>query len=302
MNLLSSADLSKDAINSIFSIADDILSGKEELALKEHSTMALIFEEPSTRTRVSLEVAMAQLGGTSIYIDAHTSQIVRGEALADTAKVLSSYCDFIAVRINEHEQLLTIAKNSTVPVINALTSLEHPTQALADCYTILKQKKNLKKIKIAFLGDIAQNTANSLMLTAAKMGAEIALVGPKDCKPNTFYYTKAREYGSVEVFDSLESGLENADVIYVDTFVSMGDEAEATRRKKLFAPYQLNSNALSYAKPDAVVMHPLPAHRGEEITEDVLDGNRSIVWQQAKNKLLLEKALLLYISEQNQNK
>ncbi len=298
MNLLSSADLSKESINKIFRIADNLAAGKEELSLKEHATMALFFEEPSTRTRVSFEVAVAQLGGTPIYIDAHTSQMVRGEALADTTKVLSSYCDFIAVRMNDHHSLTIIAENSSVPVINALTSFEHPTQALADCYTIQKNKGSLNKLKIAFIGDIAQNTANSLMLTAVQLGASISLVGPKGINPNSECFNKSRQYGEVDAYDSIEEGLEGADIVYTDTFVSMGDEAEASKRKETFAPYQLNAKALSYAKNDALVMHPLPAHRGEEISADVIDGPKSIVWEQAKNKLLLEKALLLYLSEE----
>lgn len=298
MNLLSSNDLSKENINEIFKLADVLNEGKEELALKEHATVALFFEEPSTRTRVSFEAAVAQLGGMPIYIDAHTSQTMRGEPLADTAKVLSSYCDFIAVRINDHDNLLTMAANSKVPVINALTQIEHPTQALADCYTIRNNRQSMK-VRIAFIGDIAQNTANSLMLTAVKLGASMALVGPKSCKPNATYFNKAREYGEVDMYDSIEDGLEGADIVYTDTFVSMGDEAEASKRRELFAPYQLNSKALSYAKDNALVMHPLPAHRGEEITADVIDGSKSIVWEQAKNKLVIEKAILLYLSEQD---
>jgi ornithine carbamoyltransferase len=297
MNLLSSADLSKESIEEIFDLADKIEKGKEELSLKEHAVVALFFEEPSTRTRVSFEAAVAQLGGMPIYIDAHTSQTIRGESLADTAKVLSLYCDFIAVRINDHAQLKIIADNSKIPTINALTSLEHPTQALADCYTIFHNKGNLSGLKIAFIGDIAQNTANSLMLTAVQLGAKIALVGPKDSKPNPLSFNKAREYGEVDVYDSIAEGLENADIVYTDTFVSMGDEADAFERKKMFAAYQLNEEALSHAKKDVLVMHPLPAHRGEEITAEVIDGPKSIVWEQAKNKLLIEKAILLYLSE-----
>ena len=297
INLLSSSDLSTEGIKEIFKIADALESGSEELALKEHAVVAIFFEEPSTRTRVSFEVATTQLGGNPVYIDARTSQAVRGEDLADTAKVLSLYCDFIAVRINSHESLITMARNSSIPVINALTSLEHPTQSLADCYTILKKKGDLANLRIAFIGDIAQNTANSLMVTSVKLGASISLVGPKGYKPDAFYFNKAREYGEVSVYDSIEEGLDNADVVYTDTFVSMGAEAEAAKRKELFAPYQLNSNALKYAKSNAVVMHPLPAHRGEEIAADVLDGKNSIVWAQAKNKLLLEKAVLLYLSQ-----
>jgi ornithine carbamoyltransferase len=296
LNLLSSNDLTRDAIKEIFGIAERLSSGKERVELKEHTTMALFFEEPSTRTRVSLEAAITQLGGMPIYIDAHSSQRIRGEALADTAKVLSLYCDFIAVRMNSHEGLLEIAANSKVPVINALTSLEHPTQALADVYTIIAHKGEPRNLRIAFIGDIAQNTANSLMLTAAKLGAKISLVGPDACKPNSIYFNKAREYSKVDLSSSIEEGLEDADIVYTDTFVSMGDEDEAAARRKLFAPYQLNADSLAYAKKDALVMHPLPAHRGEEITADVIDGKRSIVWEQAANKLLLEKAVLIYLS------
>lgn len=297
MNLISSSDLSKESIKEIFDLADTINQGKEELSLRQNAVVALFFEEPSTRTRVSFEAAIAQLGGTPVYIDAHTSQVARGEEIADTAKVLSLYCDFLAVRINDHNKLITMANNSSIPVINALTSLEHPTQALADCYTILRNKGDFDRLKIAFIGDIAQNTANSLMLTAVQLGAKFSLVGPKESKPNTAIFNKAREYGQVDVYDSIEEGLEGADIVYTDTFVSMGDEAEAAKRKALFAPYQLNDSVLLHAKKDALVMHPLPAHRGEEVTASVIDGPRSIVWEQAKNKMLIEKAILIYLSE-----
>jgi ornithine carbamoyltransferase len=295
-NLLSSVDLSRKDIDELFKICGMVVSGKRRLSVKKNSTLALFFAEPSTRTMVSFEVAASRLGCGSVYIDARTSQASRGEELADTARILSIYCDFIAVRINDHDQLLAMAKSSRVPVINALTSLEHPTQALADCYTIFERKGNLSKLRIAFIGDTSQNTANSLMLTAAKLGASISLVGPKSCKPNPFYLKESRKYSKVDVYDSIEEGLEGADVVYTDTFVSMGDEAEARKRTKMFAPYQLNSKALSFAKSNSIVMHPLPAHRGVEITGDVIDGKRSVVWQQAKNKMIIEEAILLYLS------
>jgi len=299
MNFISVADLSKEEISEIFNIADDLKHGKVEIALKEDAVAALIFEKPSTRTRVSFEVAMAQLGGHSIYIDSRTSQLSRGESIADTAKVLSGYVDFIIARLYKHEDIVELANNATVPVINALTDLEHPCQALSDLYTIQEVKKRLRGLKLAFVGDIAANTANSLMLAGAKMGMEIALVGPKNYMPNTFYFTKAREYSKVETYNNIREGVSDADVIYTDTFVSMGQEAEAEERRKLFAPYQVNKTLLSYAKRDTIVMHCLPAHRGEEITDDVLDGPQSVVWQQAKNKLLIEKAILLYLSEKS---
>ncbi len=297
MHLLSSDDLSKEAINKIFSIADGIRTGTGMTSLREHSIMALYFEKPSTRTRMSLQVAMMQLGGDSIYIDPATSQRSRGETLEDTAKMMSSYCDFIAARMYKQSDIEKLAANSRVPVINALTDLEHPTQALADVYTIRNRKSSLKGARLAFIGDIAQNTANSLMLTAAKTGMQISLVGPKSYGPNHKYLNQAREYSEVFVTDSIEEGIEEADVIYTDTFVSMGEEAEADKRRALFAPYQLNQEAMQFAKETAIVMHPLPAHRGEEITADVLEGPRSVVWEQAKNKLLLNKAVVIYLSE-----
>jgi ornithine carbamoyltransferase len=296
LNFLSSNDLSKQEMQRVLDIADQLSEGKEELSLKEHSTLALLFAEPSTRTRVSFEVAMAQLGGHAIYIDMGTTHLKRGETISDTAKVISSYCDFIAMRIDSHDTLIEFANASSIPVINALTRLEHPTQALADIYTIAKKQGSVKGKKIAFLGDIAQNTANSLMITATKLGAEVSLVGPKGVMPSETYFNKAREFGKVQVFDNIEEGVDGADVIYTDTFVSMGVEGEAEKRKALFAPYQVNQKVLEYAKPNAIVMHPLPVHRGEEIAADVIDSPRSVVWDQAYNKLLLEKAILLYLS------
>ncbi|MGC8586963.1 MAG: ornithine carbamoyltransferase [Candidatus Micrarchaeia archaeon] len=299
MNFLSVDDFTREQITRIFEIAESIESGSEEMSLKEGSTLALLFEKPSTRTRVSFEAAMAQLGGHSIYIDARTSQLSRGETIADTAKVLSSYVDFIAARLYKHSDLVELANNSTIPVINALTDLEHPCQALSDIYTIQQIKKKLRGLKLVFAGDVANNVANSLMLAGAKMGLEIALVGPKKCIPNSLYFTKAREYSTVEFYSDIKEGVRDADVIYTDTFVSMGEEAEAKERLEMFAPYQVNDKMLSYAASDAIVMHCLPAHRGEEITAEVLDGPRSVVWQQAKNKMLLEKAILLYLSEKS---
>ncbi|MEM0159403.1 MAG: ornithine carbamoyltransferase [Candidatus Micrarchaeaceae archaeon] len=296
-NFLSIDDLSREKIEELFNIADRLKKGEEEASLKANATMALIFEKPSTRTRVSFEVAMAQLGGHAIYIDAKTSQMSRGETIADTARVLSGYVDFIAARLYKHSDLLELANNSSVPVINALTDLEHPCQAVSDLYTIREEKGKLKGLTLAFLGDIADNVANSLMLGATKMGMKVALVGPKGYQPNSIYLNKAREYGLVSVYNDPSEGLSDADIIYTDTFVSMGQENEAEKRRKLFAPYQLNSAMLSKAKESVRVMHCLPAHRGEEITDDVLDGPKSIVWQQSKNKLLLEKAILLYLSE-----
>lgn len=299
MNFLSVDDISNEQIKDIFEIADDIKSGKGKLSIGKGTTLALLFEKPSTRTRVSFEVAMARLGGSSIYLDFKTSQLSRGETIEDTSKVLSLYVDFIAARLFSHETLLALANSASIPVINALTDLEHPTQSLADLYTIREKKGRIRGLRIAFLGDVAQNTANSLMLAAVKLGASFALVGPKKFAPNPTYLLKSREHGVVEIYDDMEGGLEAVDVIYTDTFVSMGQEHEAEEKKSLFAPYQLNGTTLKYAKGDAVVMHPLPAFREVEITEEVLNGPQSIIWEQAANKLLLEQAILLYLSEKS---
>jgi len=296
MNFLSVEDFSKAQIEEIFDIADNLKDGKMELALKPGSIAVLLFEKPSTRTRISFEVAMAQLGGHYIYVDPRTTQLSRGENWADTAKVLSSYVDFIIARLYSHDDLLEMAKNSTVPVINALTEAEHPTQALADLYTIREHKEKLRGLKIAMFGDTANNTFNSLMIACTMMGMEVALIGPKGYLPSTKFVAKAKEYGIVKVFDSIEEGVDGADILYTDTFVSMGEEHESDLRKRLFMPYQINSKVLALANPKAIVMHPLPAHRGEEITADVLDGKQSVAFEQAKNKLLIEKAIILYIA------
>ncbi|MDE1845975.1 MAG: ornithine carbamoyltransferase [Candidatus Micrarchaeota archaeon] len=296
MHFLSVEDFSKAQIEEIFDIADDLKKNKAPISLKQGSIAVLLFEKPSTRTRISFEVAMAQLGGHYIYVDPRTTQLSRGENWADTAKVLSSYVDFIIARLYSHKDLNEMAKNSSVPVINALTEDEHPTQALADLYTIREKKGKLKGLKIAMFGDTANNTFNSLMIACTMMGMEVALIGPKGYLPSTRFVAKAKEYGIVKVYDDIEEGVEGADVIYTDTFVSMGEEHDSELRKKLFMPYQVNGTVLKMASPRAIVMHPLPAHRGEEITGEVLDGKQSVAFDQAKLKLLIEKAIILYIA------
>ncbi len=297
MNFVSVDDVSAEQMHRIFDIADRIKEGKMEVSIEPNAVMVLLFEKPSTRTRVSFEAAMAKLGGKSIYLDSTTTQISRGESLSDTAKVISGYANYLVARLNRHSDILELAANATIPVINALTDLEHPCQALSDLYTVRDAKKALKRMRLAFVGDIAANTANSLMLAGAKLGVDIALIGPKEYQPNPVYFTKAKEYGNVEVYSDPKEGLSDVDVVYTDTFVSMGQEEEAKRRKALFAPYQVNTEMMKNANEDAIVMHCLPAHRGEEISADVIDGPRSVVWEQAKNKMLIEEAIILYLSE-----
>src|SRR5271157_4823745 len=192
MHLLGVDDISKEQITDIFNIADNITAGRSTTSIKDESVLALLFETPSTRTRMSFEVAMRKLGGSAVYVDTRTSQIFRGESLQETARVLSLYVDFIVASFSHHEDVLTLANYSSVPVINGLSDAAHPTQALTDIYTIQDSRKKIKGVKIAFVGDIAQNTANSLMLAATKMGAEFALVAPKGYQPNSKYLIRAR--------------------------------------------------------------------------------------------------------------
>jgi ornithine carbamoyltransferase len=295
LNLLSSLDLSQKEIATLLDLSSRLKRSAASPLSKSSPLLALLFEKTSTRTRVSLEAAMHELGGSCVYIDSHTSQISRGETIHDTARVLGSYVDIIAARVYKHSDIEDLAAAAGVPVINALSDAEHPTQALADVYTIKQVFGKLKGLRIAFVGDIATNTANSLMVTAAKTGMQVSLVGPDACVPSRKYVDAASKYSTVEVSDDMEDGLEGCDVVYTDTFVSMGEEAQASKRRKLFAPYQLNSKTLRFASDGARVMHCLPAHRGEEITSEVLDGKSSIAWVQAENKLHVGKAILLYL-------
>ncbi len=301
MNLLSVDDLSASDMHSIFNLADEIKKGAF-FSVRQGTSIALLFQKPSTRTRVSFESAMARLNGHSIYIDVNTSQLSRGESWGDTAMVLSSYVGMIAARLFKQDDLIELAAHSSIPVINALTDMEHPCQALSDIYTVRElHRGGIKGARIAFVGDIAANTANSLMVAATKLGAEMTLVGPKGYQPNHDYVRLARKYGKVELTCDVKSGVVDADFIYTDTFVSMGQEAQAKKRRKLFAAYQVNSRLLGSARKNARVMHCLPAHRGEEITSEVLDGSRSVVWQQARNKMLLEQAIILYLYRMERN-
>ena len=294
MNFLSINDLSKSQILEIFRITDSLKSKKPKKTTSLKKTLALLFEKPSTRTRTSFEAAAFMLGCNTIYLDAAKLQVSRGETYEDTGKILGLYVDFIAARLFSQKDLVSMANSSDAVIINALTDLEHPCQALSDMYTI-REIRGVKKTKIAFMGDIGANTANSLMLAATKLGAEVSLVGPESAV-NKKILRQASKQGKVSLSEEVKEGLSGADIVYTDTFVSMGQENDAVKRKRLFSKYQLNSRVLSYANKDAKVMHCLPAHRGEEITAEVLEGPRSIIYQQAKNKMFVEAALLLFLS------
>ena len=256
-------------------------------------TAALIFEKPSTRTRVSFEVGVYQLGGHGVYMDTRSSQLGRGEPIKDTARVLSRYVDLIVIRTFGQERVEELARYSDVPVINALTDEEHPCQVLADLFTIWEYKRRLEGLKVAYLGD-GNNMCNSWLVGAAYMGMKFYAATPKGYEPLPRYVEAAKETGAeiVVTNDPIEA-VKDADVIYTDVWASMGQEEEAEERKKVFMPYQVNSELVKHAKPDFLFMHCLPAHRGEEVTDEIIEGERSVVWDQAENRLHTQKALIL---------
>ncbi len=294
--LASINDLEKKDILKIFQITDRIKHQGKYRKSMAGKRLALLFEKPSTRTRISFESAMLMLGGFPIYLDTRTTQASRGETYSDTSRVLGLYVDIIAARMNRHKDLFELSENAGVPVINALTELAHPCQALSDVYSIRETEKNLEGVSLAFIGDIATNTSNSLLLLSTKLGMEFRMVGPAAIKPNASYLESARANGIVKISSSVKEGLAGADFVYTDTWVSMGEEARASKKRKMLSDYRVNKKAMSYAAKNAKFMHCLPAHRGEEATSEVIDGPDSIIWKQAQNKMYVEAAILLYLA------
>ncbi len=294
MNLLSIWELDAKGITDYLALAAEVKKNKAKYAhALDGKTLAMVFEKASTRTRVSFEAGMTQLGGHAIYFDFTASQLSRGESMHDTAKTLGRYVDIIMARLYRHADLLEIAKHAGVPVINGLTDEEHPCQALADLLTIMEKGKLQKGAKFVFVGDCANNTANSLMLACAKSGMEVGLVCPKGFPPNERYVKEAGKHGKVKAYNDPAEGVKGADVIYTDTWVSMGMEEEKAERMKAFPPFQVNGELLEKAKKDCIVMHCLPAHRGLEITSEAMDGKHSVVFDQAENRLHMQKAIIL---------
>jgi ornithine carbamoyltransferase len=260
-------------------------------------TLGLLFQKPSTRTRVSFESGMTQLGGHALVLPTGDSQLSRGESIADTARVLSRYLDGIVIRTFAHATVQEWAEASSMPVINGLTDHSHPCQALSDLLTIQEHKGRLKGITLAYVGD-GNNVANSLIEAGAKTGMRIVVGCPAGYHPSPHVIKRARSEAEttgavIEVIEDPLAAVQGADVLYTDVWISMGQEGERTERLKALAPYRLDSQLLRRAKPDAIVMHCLPAHRGEEITADVLDGPRSVVIDQAENRLHMQKAILV---------
>lgn len=298
-DLISIMDV-KDDIDEILKIALDLKlrmgKGEEHTPLK-NKTLGMIFEKPSTRTRVSFEVGMVQLGGHALYLSPKDLQIGRGETIADTAKVLSRYVDAIIYRAFSHDVMVKLAENAAIPVINGLDNVEHPCQILADLMTIKEHKGDFSGLNFAYVGD-GNNVCNSLLLGSAIVGMNMNAGCPSDYMPNQKIFEAASKIAMekgihLHLVSNPKEAVRNADVIYTDVWVSMGDESEKEKRLSVFTPYQVNSELVKLAKPDCVVMHCLPAHRGQEITDDVMDGTHSIVFDQAENRLHAQKALLL---------
>lgn len=299
-HLISIHDLTFDEINEIFELSaklkEFLKEGKDHSYLKG-KTLGMIFTKSSTRTRVSFEVGMYQLGGYSLFLNSNDIQLGRGETIQDTAQVLSRYIDGIMIRTFAHKDVIDLANYGSIPVINGLTDLMHPCQALADLFTIHEKKGDLKGLKLAYIGD-GNNMAHSLLHGCAKVGMDISVATPKgfECDPDIVKEAMddAGSSGSKIVLtnDPVEA-IKDADVVYTDTWVSMGQEAEKEKRIKIFSPYQVNKELFSLAKSNALFLHCLPAYRGFEVTDDVIDGPNSVVFDEAENRLHVQKAIMV---------
>lgn len=292
-------DLSYEEIESLLSLAQklkkELKSGIEHHLLKGKS-LGMIFSKSSTRTRVSFEVGMYQLGGYPIFLSSHDIQLGRGETIYDTAKVLSQYIDGIMIRTFKQSDVEDLAKYGTIPIINGLTDLMHPCQILADLFTVYEIKGRLEGLKLAYIGD-GNNVANSLLHGCAKTGMDIAIAAPSDymCDGTIIEQARhaAKKSGStVLITEDPEEAIKDADVVYTDTWVSMGQEDEKELRIKTFMPYQVNEKLFTLAKKDAMFLHCLPAYRGLEVTEGIIDGPNSYVFEEAENRLHIQKAIM----------
>lgn len=292
-HFLSITDFTKKELDDILFLAKQVKATpkkyKERLSGK---VLALLFNKPSTRTRVSFEAGMYQLGGSNIFLTEKEIQIGRGESIIDTAKVLSKYLDGIVIRTYKHQNLIEFRENSSIPVINGLSDLLHPCQILADIFTIIEAKNKIDGINIAYIGDGSNNMANTWISATERFGFNLKIATPRDYQPSPSILARARD-NSVEVTTDINTATKGADILYTDVWVSMGQDTDKEKKIAEFKQYQINNTLLKLAKPDALVMHCLPAHQGEEITGEVLYGPQSIVFQEAENRLHVQKALLL---------
>ena len=300
-HFLAISDFSKGEILEIFDLTEDLKSKQkndEPHKLLEGKTLAMIFAKPSARTRVSFEVGMFQLGGHALYLGPNDIQIGKRESVGDISQVLSRYVDIIMARLFGHEDILELAKHATVPIVNGLTDLLHPCQIMADLFTIYEKKGRRDNLKIAYLGD-GNNVTNSWINIASKIPMTLSLAIPEGYDPDDEILKSAMQSGisEIQIFRSPAEAAQNADVIYTDVWASMGQEAEAETRKIAFRNFQVNADLLKSAAADCLVMHCLPAHRGDEITNEVIDGPHSIVFDEAENRLHVQKAIMVKLFE-----
>ena len=294
-HLLKLMDLSEKEIIEILNLADQLKYEKKngiEHHLLKGKTLGLIFSKSSTRTRVSFEVGMYDLGGNALFLSSRDLQIGRGEPVQDTARVLSRYLDGIMIRTFAQSEVEDLAKYGSIPIINGLTDYCHPCQVLADLMTIREHKGTLAGRKMCYIGD-GNNMTNSIIVGCIKMGMEVSVACPKGYEPDAEIMAWAKENGKFTCTDNVLEAAKDADALYTDVWASMGQEAEAEERKKIFKGYQINADVMSVAKSDAMVMHCLPAHRGEEITEDVLEAHADEIFDEAENRLHAQKAVLV---------
>lgn len=296
MDLLKTTDMDKQGFFSLLSLAEKLKREHKEGKINSSlagKTLALLFEKPSTRTLASFQIGIAQLGGSATMLSSSNSQLSRGEPMKDTGRILGSYADIIAARLHKHSDLEELAAATQTPVINALTDLDHPCQALAALLTMKERGKLFSGAKFVFAGDCGFNVANALMSAASLAGMEITLACPKGCKINEEYFSFAQSHSPLHVSHNLSSAAKDADIIYTDTWVSMGQEDEKEKRTQMFMPFQVNSSVMRKAKKDALFMHDLPAYRGKEVTPEVIDGPQSTIYEEAENRLHVQKALML---------
>ena len=297
-HFLSSADLTRYDALGLFALAADLKQRRkagQRSAPLAGRTFALIFEKPSLRTRVTFEVGIIQLGGRGVYLSGPEIGLGTRESVPDVARNLSRLVDGIAARVYAHETVDGLARHATVPVINALSDFEHPCQALADFFTLWERGLDLARMRVAWIGD-GNNVCHSVVLLGAILGASTVVACPPGYEPDPRVVDTVRRVGGrLEVTDDARAAATGADVLYTDVWTSMGQEAERERRLEVFRRYQINETLLGFAKPSALVMHCLPAHRGEEITDGVLDGPQSIVLDQAENRLHAQKAVILHL-------
>lgn len=301
-SLVSINDLSQEEIWQIFDLSKS-LKFKQKSGLPhrllEGKTLGMIFSKPSTRTRVSFEVGIYQLGGIGMYFSQNDLQLKKSESVPDTAKVLSRFLDGIMIRTFDHQDVIDLAKYSSIPVINGLTDLEHPCQVLSDLFTISEKKGTLKGLKLAFVGD-GNNVAHSLLHGCAAVGMNISVASPEGYKPNNIIVEQAlqtaKKTGSkIEILTDPSQAVKDADIIYTDVWASMGQESEASLRRKIFQKYQVNSQLVKNAKSDYLFMHCLPAHRGEEVVDEIADSPNSVIFDEAENRLHVQKAIMALV-------